>query len=323
MAPSFSALSLISAAPIFCCLCFCHASLSYNYYETTCPQLDSLVNRAMASIFLDLTAPSALVRLMFHDCQVQGCDASILLDSGGVNVRTEMASGRNFGIRKRSSIQMVKEAVESECPGLVSCADLIVMAASKSVTVSGGPTIDVPLGRKDSTMASNLLADRRLPPPSMSVDDLLNLFSTMGMNIEEAVAMLGSHTLGVGHCINIADRLYEPKDDDYMSSNYGAYLSFMCPTRVPLTNLTVLPNDLTPTIFDNQYFMNIMAGRTPFTIDSRMAKDPRTAAIVHDFAGNQDHFFQVFSSAFVKLSYHGILTGDGEGEIRRQCNRPN
>ncbi|XP_031490645.1 peroxidase 29-like [Nymphaea colorata] len=323
MARPFLKLLLFSAVPIFCFLRFSHASLSYNFYERTCPQLDSLVNRAMAAIFLDLTAPSALVRLMFHDCQVQGCDASILLDSGGGNVRTEMLSGKNFGIRQRSSIQMMKEAVESECPGQVSCADLIVMAASKSVTVSGGPRIDVPLGRKDSTTANNLLADSHLPPASMSVDDLLNLFSSMGMNMEEAVAMLGSHTLGVGHCINIADRLYEPKGDDYMSSNYGAYLSFMCPTRVPLTNLTALPNDLTPTLFDNQYFRNILAGRAPFTIDSRIATDPRTSAIVAHFAGNQEHFFQAFSSAFLKLSYHGVLTGDSEGEIRRQCNQVN
>lgn len=123
---------------------------------------------------------------------IQGCDASILLDSdGNQNINTEMESGRNFGIRKRSSIQLIKEVVESECPGKVSCADLIIMAASNAVAVSGGPVIRIPLGRKDSTTANNLLADHFLPRGSISIEELIDIFSPMGMTLEESIAILG------------------------------------------------------------------------------------------------------------------------------------
>ncbi|KAF3773946.1 Peroxidase 29 [Nymphaea thermarum] len=259
-------------------------------------QLDTLVSKAMAPIFSDVTAAAAFVRLMFHDCQVQGCDASILLDSvGNRNIISEMVSDRNFGIRKRGSIQLIKEVVESECPGKVSCADLIIMAASKSVAVSGGPLIRILLGRKDSTTANNLLADHFLPR---------------------------SHTLGAGHCVNIVDRLYEPKEDDFMSNTFNLYLRFLCPDKMPLTNLTALPNDLTPILFDNQYFRDILAGRGPFTIDSRIASDQRTSSIVAAFANDQEFFLQTFSSAFSKLSTNGVLTGNN-GEVRRKCNQTN
>lgn len=132
----------------------------------------------------------------------------------------------------------------------------------------------------------------------------------------------GSHTLGAGHCVNIVDRLYEPKDDDFMSNTFNLYLRFSCPDKVPLNNLTVLPNDLTPILFDNQYFRDILAGRGPFTIDSRIASDQRTSPTVGAFSNDQAFFFRAFSSAFLKLSTNGVLTGNN-GEVRRRCNQTN
>ncbi|KAK4400772.1 Peroxidase 47 [Sesamum angolense] len=57
--------------------------LSMNYYMMNCPFADQFivkntVNRALQS---DPTLAAALVRMHFHDCFVQGCDGSILIDS--------------------------------------------------------------------------------------------------------------------------------------------------------------------------------------------------------------------------------------------------
>ncbi|XP_042515041.1 peroxidase 29-like isoform X2 [Macadamia integrifolia] len=193
------------------------SELSYHFYEKSCPQVETIVRAAIAPIFVtDPTSPATLLRLMFHDCQVQGCDASILLESNDGEMLPEMASSKNFGIRNRESIGVVKSMVEAEWPGQVSCADILVLAAREAVSISGGPQIRVPMGRRDSTTMSYELAEASLPPPSTRVDAMLHIFSTKGMNLEESVAILGAHTLGITHCLSILNRL-----NSHESSNTG------------------------------------------------------------------------------------------------------
>ncbi|KAI3991920.1 hypothetical protein MKX01_012865 [Papaver californicum] len=305
------------------------AHLSYGHYQTSCPNVEALVKDTLVPIFLtDATAPASFLRLLFHDCQVQGCDASILLNSERRNIGSEMISSKNFMIKNRESIGLIKSVMESECPGQVSCADIIALAAKEAIVFTGGPQIQVPLGRKDSTSSSYKQADLSLPSPQVSVDGMLQIFKSKGMNLQESVAMLGAHTLGVGHCVNIVERLYNPKHAnsnpasayDVLEKGYEVLLKMQCPTRVPLTNLTFVPNDITPLTFDNQYYRDIIYGRGLFGIDSSISKDPRTSPIVKSFADDQNYFFQVFASAFVKLSSTNVLTGN-LGQIRSDCSR--
>jgi peroxidase len=62
---------------------------------------------------------------------VQGCDASILLD--GPN--TEKTAPQNNGIFGYDLIDDIKDTLEKACPGVVSCADIIVMAARDAVAL--------------------------------------------------------------------------------------------------------------------------------------------------------------------------------------------
>ncbi|CAK7326337.1 unnamed protein product [Dovyalis caffra] len=79
--------------------------ISYDFYEKSCPHVEDIVRSALQAILpSDPTAPAALLRLMFRDCHVQGCDATILSDPGMENVPMEMASRRNFGIQQRELI---------------------------------------------------------------------------------------------------------------------------------------------------------------------------------------------------------------------------
>ncbi|KAI4295950.1 hypothetical protein L6164_035943 [Bauhinia variegata] len=293
--------------------------LSYDYYKSSCPNIEMVVKTEMLSIFLtDATAPAAFLRLMFHDCQVQ----VILFPPSLSLILFFTTSSKNFGIRKREVINHIKSVLEEACPGQVSCVDIIVLAAKESVSFSGGPDIRIPLGRKDSRTCSFKKADAQLPPPAITVDELISIFMSKGMNIEESVAILGAHTLGVGHCLNIVRRLYDPQPGDKMDLAFEASLRITCPTSIPLTNLSFVPNDITPTIFHNQYYRDILMGRGLFGIDSSISRDSRTAPFVKQFAMDQNYFFQVFSSAFVKLSSTNVLTTE-QGEVRRQCNRVN
>ncbi|KAE8696734.1 Lysine-specific demethylase 3A-B [Hibiscus syriacus] len=249
----------------------CEAQLAYDYYKFACPNVESTVrNAVLGVVFTDPTAPASFLRLLFQDCQVQGCDASILLDSKPLDGNFEIASGMNFGIRKKETIHLIKYKLEAECPGRVSCADIIAFAAKVSVALSGGPNIQIPLGRKDSTTSSRHAADVKIPPPNITVDTLLDVFVSKGLDLEESVAIMGAHTLGGGHCINIVDRLFDGQPDDLMNPSFKAMLRLLCPTKKPLTNLTIVPNDKISWLLISTTVNMFLMGKDLFTIDSRI-----------------------------------------------------
>lgn len=301
-----------------------HDSLQYDFYSQLCPNAEAIALQTLqSSLFLDITAPAALLRLAFHDCQVQGCDASVLLQSTPT-LQSEMDSDKNFGVRRLDFIDRIKTALESACPATVSCADIIVMAGRDSIAVSGGPNIRIKTGRRDGLLSSNIRADDDLPSPLINVDGLLNIFQPKGLSIEESVAIIGGgHSLGIGHCVSFINRLY-PVVDSTMNSFVGNTLQVLCPNPsiYKVSNVTFFNNDLTNVIFDNQYFRDLQGGRGLLTIDSEISKDPRTQGIVKSLAANQNLFFQTFASAFEKLTSWQVLTGT-DGEIRRDCKFAN
>jgi peroxidase len=76
---------------------------SRTYYEHTCPQVQAIVAKAHAED--PRMAASSLLRMNFHDCFVQGCDASVLLDADGSSrFVTEKRSNTNSDSLRRFEV---------------------------------------------------------------------------------------------------------------------------------------------------------------------------------------------------------------------------
>ncbi|KAF2295022.1 hypothetical protein GH714_030527 [Hevea brasiliensis] len=121
-----------------------------GFYATTCPIAESIVSSTVATHFRSNTAIApALLRMHFHDCFVRGCDASVLIDGSN----TEKTAPPNLGLRGYEVIDDAKTQLEAACPGIVSCADILALAARDSVVLTGGRSWLVPTGRRDGRVS--------------------------------------------------------------------------------------------------------------------------------------------------------------------------
>ncbi|RWV99645.1 hypothetical protein GW17_00037439 [Ensete ventricosum] len=146
------------------------------------------VKRATAN---DNTVPAALLRMHFHDCFVRGCDASVLLNSKGNNT-AEKDGPPNISLHAFYVIDNAKKAVEKLCPGVVSCADILALAARDAVALSGGPKWEVPKGRKDGRV-SKASESTQLPAPTLDFSQLKQSFSQRGLSTKDLVALTGNN----------------------------------------------------------------------------------------------------------------------------------
>uniref|UniRef100_A0A0A9G1L4 Plant heme peroxidase family profile domain-containing protein n=1 Tax=Arundo donax TaxID=35708 RepID=A0A0A9G1L4_ARUDO len=113
------------------------AQLSAGFYSASCPTVHSVVRQVMSQAVMNNTRNGAAVlRLFFHDCFVNGCDASLLLDdtptTPGEKGAGPNAGGSTFDF---DLIDTIKTQVEAACPATVSCADILALAARDSVNL--------------------------------------------------------------------------------------------------------------------------------------------------------------------------------------------
>ncbi|KAJ8465349.1 hypothetical protein OPV22_027901 [Ensete ventricosum] len=83
---------------------------------------------------------ASILRLFFHDCFVNGCDGSILLDDTATFTGEKNAGPNANSVRGFDVIDTIKSNVEAACPGTVSCADILALAARDGVVLLGGPS---------------------------------------------------------------------------------------------------------------------------------------------------------------------------------------
>ncbi|PQM34177.1 putative Peroxidase 48 [Prunus yedoensis var. nudiflora] len=185
-------------------------NIEYDFYRDTCPEAETIVSSTMAQIYSQHKNVSAqLLRLFFHDCFIQGCDASVLLDdsNGNKNHSIEKQAVPNKTLKGFEKIDQIKEVLENVCPGVVSCADILALATRDGVVLAGGPFYPLFTGRRDSARSYYDEATAEIPKPDDNITQTLHLFSLRGFTDRETVSLLGGHNIGKIGCEFIQSRL--------------------------------------------------------------------------------------------------------------------
>uniref|UniRef100_A0A453L198 Plant heme peroxidase family profile domain-containing protein n=1 Tax=Aegilops tauschii subsp. strangulata TaxID=200361 RepID=A0A453L198_AEGTS len=114
--------------------------LKVGYYAQTCPRAEEIVRRVMArALAREARSVASVMRLQFHDCFVNGCDGSVLMDATPTMAGEKEALSNINSLRSFEVVDEVKSALEEQCPGIVSCADIIIMAARDAVVLVRTP----------------------------------------------------------------------------------------------------------------------------------------------------------------------------------------
>nr|ACG42138.1 peroxidase 65 precursor [Zea mays] len=308
------------------------SALKPDYYSQSCPRAERIIAEVMQTKQMaNPTTAAGMLRVFFHDCFVTGCDASVLIASTQFQ-KSEHDAEINHSLPGDAfdAVVRAKLALELECPGVVSCADILALASGVLVTMTGGPRYPIPLGRKDSLSSSPTAPDVELPHANFTVDRLIQMFGAKGFTVQELVALSGAHTLGFSHCKEFADRLYnfrsqggkpEPFDPS-MNPSYARGLQDVCKDYLKDPTIAAFNDIMTPGKFDNMYFVNLERGLGLLSTDEELWTDPRTKPLVQLYASNPTAFFTDFGRAMEKLSLFGVKTG-ADGEVRRRCDAYN
>ncbi|KAG2696271.1 hypothetical protein I3760_07G050800 [Carya illinoinensis] len=351
----FLVLSLIAFAPICCFSSKIHGGYLYpQFYDHSCPNAQQIVKSIVAeAVAKEARMAASLLRLHFHDCFVQGCDASLLLDSRGSLVSEKRSNPNRNSARGFEVLDEIKSALEKECPLTVSCADIVALAARDSTILAGGPSWEVPLGRRDSRGASLSGSNNNIPAPNNTFQTILTKFKRQGLNVVDLVALSGSHTIGDARCTTFRQRLYSqllgatskqcdgvfrctvhcfclhPQHqsgnvlpDSTLDQSYAAQLRTRCPRSGGDENLFFL-DFVSPTKFDNSYFKNLLSSKGLLSSDQvLLTKNEASMELVKIYSENNELFFEQFAQSMIKMGNISPLTGS-RGEIRKNCRKIN
>ncbi|GAB2277332.1 hypothetical protein Dimus_012037 [Dionaea muscipula] len=295
------------------------AQLEVGFYDSTCPSAEStiysVVSQAIAS---NPGLGAGLIRLLFHDCFVNGCDGSVLIASTASNP-SEQASPIDLSLRGFSVIDQAKSELEAACPGIVSCADIVAFAARDSVYELGGPNYTVAAGRRDGSVSNEAAPLENLPQFNMTLPELISTFAAKGLTETEMVVLSGAHTVGEAHCSSFTNRLY-PTVDPTLNSTFARSLLSLCPSSdTSVDNPTTSLDLQTPNVFDNQYYQDILNSEVLLTSDEDLVNSTDTLSLVQEFSSQGGVWYTQFVAAMQKMGQIDVLTGT-DGNIRLNCS---
>lgn len=295
--------------------------LKKNFYKQSCPQAEKLVRDiTWSKAQSDATLGAKLLRVHYHDCFVRGCDASILLDTVGNN-QSEKLARPNLSLSGFDIIDNIKSQIEQVCPGIVSCADILALAARDSVSFPfKEPKWDVLTGRRDGKISLATDVTGNLPSPFSNFATLKQLFANKGLTVNDLVVLSGAHTIGVAHCGAFSRRLYnftgKGDSDPSLNGTYAESLKIQCPN--PANAATTVEMDPQSSLsFDTSYFTILIQNKGLFQSDAALITDRASTKIVK-LLQRPDAFFSEFGKSMKKMGAIELLPGN-VGEIRKNC----
>nr|GEY08607.1 peroxidase 4-like [Tanacetum cinerariifolium] len=313
---------IISFTLVACVLCLMSITssgqLTHNFYSKSCPRVFEAVNSVVRfAVSREKRMGASLLRLHFHDCFVNGCDGSVLLDDTPSFTGEKMAGPNANSVRGFNVIDDVKSKVEEVCPGVVSCADVLAITALESVVALGGPKWKIKLGRRDSRTASLSTANSGvIPPPSSTLRNLINRFQAQGLSVKDLVALSGAHTIGQARCTTFRARVH---NDTNIDASFARSRQSNCPLPTGLGDNNLAPLDAkTPAYFDNNYFKNLINEKGLLRSDQQLHSGGATDLLVEKYSRNPERFHEDFVAAMIRMGDISPLTGRN-GEIRKNC----
>ncbi|KAL2230392.1 UNVERIFIED_CONTAM: putative peroxidase 26 [Sesamum indicum] len=331
--------------------------LKRQFYKklNTCANVEAFVQHQVKLWWdKDKSIAPKLLKILYADCMINGCDASILLDGP----HTEKKAIQDLSVDGFRLIDKIKTVVDDRCKGpVVSCADILNLAVRDALHLAGAPSYPVYLGRRDGLGSNAAWVD--LPSPSISSEGGLAYFRSKGLDAQDYVTLLGdclistyqflyllserksklpssavplsgSHTIGKAHCSYIRNRLYNfnktGKPDPTMSKSTLDKLRRQCPSSLkkgqedPTVFLTDKygPNYT----FSNAYYSNVLSKDSVLRVDQQLLFNKNTSPKVLEYAGKFEEFRQGFALSMSRMGGLKVLTGK-QGEIRRNCRFTN
>ncbi|CAA7408795.1 unnamed protein product [Spirodela intermedia] len=298
--------------------------LCVGFYKKTCPKAETIVRETVAGfVAKDATVSAPLLRLHFHDCFVRGCDGSVLLNSTKGHLAEKDATP-NLSLDGFDVIDTVKAAVETACPGVVSCADIVALVARDGVVLNNGPSWQVETGRRDGRVSLASEAVANVPSPFTEIGELKAIFARKGLSDKDLAALSGSHTIGNAHCNAFSKRLYnftgKGDRDPSLSPAYAQKLRSQCPRGDETSTVEMDPGSAVR--FDTSYYARVVDRKGLFRSDATLLQDKVTRDLVYQYTGSTSDFFHDFGVSMIKMGRIGVLTG-ARGEIRKHCAHVN
>ncbi|KAK4271219.1 hypothetical protein QN277_019943 [Acacia crassicarpa] len=295
--------------------------LQVGFYSETCPDAESIVRNVVThAVSSDPNMAPVLLRLHYHDCIVEGCDGSILIENGK---KSEKNAFGHQGVRGFDVIERAKSELEATCPGVVSCADIVALAARDAVSLANGPSYRVATGRRDGLVSDIALADD-MPDVSDSIFQLKAKFRNKGLSDKDLVLLSAAHTIGTTACFFMTRRLYNFMPgggaDPSISPRFLPVLTSRCP-RDGNVNVRLAMDEGSEREFDKHILENIRRGFAVLASDARLGDDENTRSVVNSYFDptSASSFEADFVDSIVKMGHIGVKTGS-LGKIRRKCS---
>ncbi|ONK65861.1 uncharacterized protein A4U43_C06F1720 [Asparagus officinalis] len=186
---------------------------------------------------------------------------------------SEKESDRSFGMRNYRYLDTIKEAVERECPQVVSYADILVLSARDGIVEvllhCAWWTVHSSKNREKGWRRSRVdILEQDLPDHNESISVVLDKFAAIGIDTPAVVALLGAHCVGRTRCVKLVHRLYPDLDPNLNPYHIPGMLKKR-PDPIPDSKVVqFVRNDReTPMKLDNNYYRNILGNKGLLLVD--------------------------------------------------------